>query len=161
QGGLNLDGNSYATSLQLAWDMDRFSFGVLVPYEYLALESFDAHIVGLVPFAQYHLSVSPMDTVAFTVNGQYAYTAMNSGFENFNTYGGGISLSMTRDQDFLIVRGALSYQYNQDDTANINSHQHLLKLGADVGVRIGRQAIVTLFGAWNYDATNYKHVATK
>jgi hypothetical protein len=35
QGGLNLDGNSYATNLQLAWDRDRFSFGFLLPYDFL------------------------------------------------------------------------------------------------------------------------------
>jgi len=158
QGTLDLDGNSYATNLQLAWDLDRVSFGVLLSYDFLALTSFDAHIVGLVPYVQYHLPVSAIYTVALTVNGNYAYTALNEHFGDWNTYGGGVSLSVTRDHDILVVRGALSYQYNQDDTANTNDHQHLLKFGTDVGVRIGREAIVTLFGVWNYDPTAYKNV---
>ena len=160
-GGLNLDGDSYTTNLQLAWDMDRFSFGVLVPYDFLALESFDAHIVGLVPFVQYRLPVSAVYTVAFTANGNYTHTAINNHFEDLNTYGGGVSLSVTRDAGLLVVRGALSYQYNRDDTGQTNNQQHLLKFGADVGVRLGRQAIVTLFGAWNYDPTSYTNVVTK
>ncbi len=172
QGALNLDGNSYTTNLQLAWDIGQsdllglkgegtFSFGVLVPYDFLALQSFDAHIVGLVPFAQYRLRVSDTYAVAFTVNGNYAYTTLNEHLGDFNTYGGGVSLSVTRDQDFLVVRGALSYQYNQDDTGSINNHQHLLKFGTDVSVRIGHAAIVTLFGIWNYDPTDYKNVVNK
>lgn len=161
QGGLDLDGHSYTTNLQFAWDRDRFSFGVLLPYDFLNLQSFDAHIVGLVPFVQYHLPVSPIYTVAFTVNGNYAHTAFNRQLGDLNTYGGGISLSVTRDQDLLILRGALSYQYNHDDTADINDHQHLLKFGADVGVRIGPQAIATLFVIWNYDPTTYKNVVNQ
>lgn len=161
QGVLDLDGNSYATNLQLAWDMDRFSFGFLLPYDFLALKSFDAHIVGLVPFVQYHLPVSAIYTVGFTANGNYAYTSISNHLGDLNTYGGGVSLSVTRDQDVLVVRGALSYQYNKDYTANTNNHQHLLKFGADVSVRIGREAIVTLFSIWNYDPTAYKNVVNQ
>ena len=158
--GLDLSGNGYTTNLQFAWDMDRLSFGVLLPYEFLALESFDAHIVGLVPFVQYRLPVSALYTVAFTANGNYAHTALNNNFEDLNTYGGGVSVSVTRDANFLILRGALSYQYNRDDTGQPNNHQHLLKFGGDVGVRLGRQAIVTLFSTWNYDPTSYTNVVT-
>ena len=114
QGGLNLDGDSYATTLQCAWDRDRCSFGVLLPYDFLALQSFDAHIVGLVPFVQYRLPVSALSTVAFTATGQYAHTAITNPFADLNTYGGGVSLSVTRDAEFLVVRGALAYQYYVD-----------------------------------------------
>jgi hypothetical protein len=57
--------------------------------------------------------VSDTYAVAFTVNGNYAHTALNEHLGDFNTYGGGVSLSVTRDQDILVVRGALSYQYNR------------------------------------------------
>jgi len=160
QGGLNLDGDSYATHLQLAWDRDRISFGVLLPYDFLALKSFDAHMVGLVPFVQYRLPVSALSTVAFTVNGQYAHTTLTNHFEDLNTLGGGISLSVTRDHEVVLLRGALSYQYNQDATGQPNNYQHLLKFGADVGVRLGRQAMVTLCSAWNSDPTHYTNVVT-
>src|SRR5262249_23718697 len=110
---------------------------------------------------QYRLPVSALYTVAFTVNGNYAHTAIDNHFEDLNTLGGGVSLSVTRDRDFLVMRGALSYQYNQDTTGQTNNHQHLLKFGGDVGVRLGRQAIVTLFGVWNYDPTNYTNVIAK
>jgi hypothetical protein len=159
QGGLNLDGASYATNGHLAWDQDRLSFGVLLPYDFLALTSFDAHIVGLVPFVQYRLPVSALSTVAVTVNGQYAHTAIDNHFADLDTLGGGVSLSVTRDHEIVLLRGALSYQYNQDATGQPNNYQHLLKFGADAGVRLGRQAIVTLFSVWNYDPTHYTNVA--
>src|SRR5262249_15616978 len=155
---LDLDGNSYVTNLQFAWDMDRFSFGVLLPYDFLDLQSFNAHIVGLVPYAQYRLRLSDIYAATFTVNGNYAYTTLNEHLGDFNTYCGGVSISVTRDQGLLVVRGALSYQFNRDDTGNINDHQHLLKFGTDVSVRVGSAAIVTLFGIWNYDPTSYKDV---
>jgi hypothetical protein len=151
-----LDGNIYATNLQMAWDLENFSIGFLVPYEFLDLRSFDANLVGVIPYGQYHLRLNPIYTIDLTVNGNYAYTGINNNFSDLNTFGGGAGLSVTMDRESYVISGAFLYQYNKDDSENANNHQHLIKLGANGGIRIGQSSVINLFGTWNYDATDYQ-----
>jgi hypothetical protein len=154
-----LDGNIYATNLHMAWDIEGFAIGVLVPYEFLDLRQFDAHLVGVIPYGQYYVAFNSIYTLGFTVNGNYMYTAINNDFKDVNTYGGGLGVSLTMNQELYILSGAFSYQYNQDDSDRENDHQHLIKLGANVGVRIGQISVVNVFGTWNYDITDYQPTA--
>jgi hypothetical protein len=94
--------------------------------------------------------------LGFTANGNYIYTAINNNFDDVNTYGGGIGISLTVEKELYVVSGAFSYQYNQDDSKSENDHQHLIKWGGNFGVRIGQSGVINLFGTWNYDVTSYK-----
>jgi hypothetical protein len=154
-----LDGNIYATSLQMAWDIENFSVGFLIPYEFLDLRRFNANLVGTIPYGQYNLRLNPVYTMGFTVNGNYIYTAIDNNFNDVSTYGGGMGLSLTMDRDVFAVSGAFLYQYNKDDSNSENDHQHLIKFGTNVGVRISQNTVVNLFGTWNYDVTGYKQTA--
>jgi hypothetical protein len=155
----DLSGNIYSTNLHMAWDIDNFSFGTLIPYDHLDLKSFDANMIGTVLYGQYKYPLNKIYSVGVTVNGNYMFMGINNkNINDVNTFGGGVSLSVTMDRELLVLGGAVSYQYNQDDSSSVNDHQHLIKLGTDVGVRIGKNAVVNLFGIWNVDPTDYKDV---
>jgi hypothetical protein len=156
-----LDGNIYSTNFQMAWDIEDFSVGFLIPYEYLDLKSFNAHQFGTILYGQYNFRFTPVYTMAFTVNGNYVYSAIDHHIDDVNTFGGGVGISLTMDRDIFVIGGAASYQYNADDSNGPNAHQHLIKLGTNIGVRIGQKSVVNLFSSWNYDPTDYKQIITK
>jgi hypothetical protein len=150
-----LDGNIYATNLQMAWDIENFSLGFLIPYEFLDLRSFDANQIGTILYAQYNLPLNAISALGLTANTNYIHTSINNDFPDFNTLGGGVGLSLTIDKEVYVVSGAFSYQFNKDDSDRENDHQHLIKLGGNVGVRIGQSNVLNLFGTFNYDITPY------
>jgi hypothetical protein len=151
-----LDGNIYATNFQMAWDIEDFSMGFLVPYEYLDLRDFNTQQIGAILYGHYTMRLSPVYSLGLTVNGNYIYSAIDQRIPDVNTLGGGVGVSFNMDRKIWVLGGAISYQYNADDTDNPNDHQHLLKFGANVGVRLGQRSAITLFSAWNYDVTDYK-----
>src|SRR6185503_19586424 len=148
----------YSTTLQTSWDIDNFSFGVLIPYDYLSLRALDAHRVGAVLYGQYRTAVTPELSAVFVVNGNYLYTAIDNNIRDVNTFGGGVSVALQVDQEHFLAGGALSYQYNVDDSDSVNDHQHLLKIGGNLGFRLGTNAVVNTFGTWTQDVTSYREV---
>ena len=136
---IDLSGDISSTTLQTSWDSDHFSFGVLVPYDYLSLRALDAHRTGVVLYGQYRTAVTPELSAVFVVNGNYLYTAINRDIRDVNTFGGGVSVALQVDQEHVLAGGALSYQYNADDSDSVNDHQHLLKIGGNLGFRLGDQ----------------------
>jgi hypothetical protein len=136
-GASGLDGDIYATNLQLAWDIENFSVGFLIPFEHLDLRSFNANQIGTILYGEYSLRLSPIDTIGFIVNGNYMHSFIDQHIDDVNTFGGGVGVSLTMDRDMFVIGGAVSYQYNGDDTNLPNDHQHLLKIGANIGIRIG------------------------
>ncbi|MEE8303408.1 MAG: hypothetical protein V3S24_13345 [Candidatus Tectomicrobia bacterium] len=107
----------------------------------------------------------------------------NITFEDFHTLGGNVSIALKFDQKGEFYRAitteqsristfsftgsvALSYQFNDDNATREDDDngrvvtevesQHLVMLGANVGIRIGSNFALTLYGIWNYDATTYK-----
>ncbi len=155
--GRDLDRDIYSTSVQLIWDVHDFSLGVLIPYDFLNLDDFDIHRIGAVAFGQYHLEVSDQVMMAFTLNSSYMHDAVSAqDIDDVNTFGTGVSASITLDQQTWVVGGALSYQFSADDSGQANDHQHLFKLGLNGGMRFGEQAAVTLFTIWSYDATDHE-----
>jgi hypothetical protein len=155
---IDLGGNIYSTTLHTAWDINNFSFGVLVPYDYLALHALDAHRTGAILYGQYRLAVTPELSVVFLANSNYLHTAINHSFRDVNTFGGGVSVSLQADQDRVLLGGTISYQYNADDSNDVNDHQHLFKVGGNVGFRLGTNAVVNAFGTWTQDVTDYRNV---
>ena len=155
---IDLSGNIYSTTLHTSWDINDLSFGVLVPYDYLSLRALDAHRVGAVLYGQYRTAVTPELSAVFVVNGNYLYTAINNNIPDVNTFGGGVSVALQVDQEHFLASGALSYQYNADDSDSVNDHQHLLKIGGNLGFRLGTNAVVNTFGTWTQDVTSYRDI---
>jgi hypothetical protein len=159
-GASGLDGDIYVTNFQMAWDIENFSVGFLVPYEHLDLRSFNANQIGTILYGEYNLHLSPIYSMGFIVNGNYIHAFIDQNIDDVNTFGGGIGASLTMDRDMFVIGGAASYQYNGDDTNLPNDHQHLIKIGANVGVRLGQNGVVNLFSTWNYDVTYYQQPVT-
>ena len=156
QTGRDLDGDIYSTNLKMLWEIEDFSFGFLIPYDFMDLDSLNVHRIGTVAFGQYDLDLRDDLTLGFTVNGNYLHTAIDtSDIDDVNTFGGGVSASLTLDRDLFVFGGAVSYQFHADDSDRDNNKQHLLKIGTLAGLRLGDRAAVTLFSTLNYDATDY------
>lgn len=153
---LDLDGNIFTANLQMTWDISRFSLGVIVPFDYLDLESFDAQRTGAIAFGQYNLPVNAISAFRFTLNGQYTHTFVNEDtLADVNVGGGGVSVAFTADMDRVIIGGTMSYQYNAADTDLSTNHQHLLKVGTNTAVRFADPMVLNMFAIWTHDATNY------
>jgi hypothetical protein len=155
-----LDGDLYTTNFQMAWDIEDVSVGFLIPYEYLDLSSFNMNQIGSIFYGEYSLRLSPMYTIGFIANGNYVHSFIEHNIQDVNTFGGGVGVSLTMDRDIFVIGGAVSYQFNGDDTPLPNDHQHLIKIGVNAGVRIGQNSAVNLFSTWNYDVTDYKQPVT-
>jgi hypothetical protein len=79
--------------------------------------------------------------MGFIVNGNYIHSIINHNIEDVNTFGGAVGMSLTIDKDIFVIGVAVSYQYNADNINSPNDHQHLIKIGGNVGVRIGKIAL--------------------
>ena len=143
--------------LGMAWDIDNFSVGFIVPYDYMDFDGWDAHRLGTIIFGQYNHPLSENLSLRFTVNGNY----MNMNVLNadaVNTFGAGVSTSLTYDTDIFVPSVAVSYQYSNDiDVETKYDHQHLIKVGGNIGLRMGDNAVFNVFGIWNYDAADYDY----
>ncbi len=157
QGGI--DGQIIGFNLGLAQDFNNITVGVILPYDNLDYDDlFEADRFGAIFFGQYNYELTSELSAAFTANLNYMYTDLDydSGSSDYiNTYGGGLSASITLDKDIYSTSAAVSYQYNEDDVDIEDDHQHLLKVGANAGYRIGDNNVVTVFGVWNKDITDY------
>ena len=152
----DLDGNIFTTDAHMIWDIDDYSIGVLIPYEFMDLNSFNVSRFALIGFGQYRFLVNTRTLLTYSANLQYGHTAISAtGGDDLNVFGGGFSVSLTIDQDKFVGGGALSYQLNIDDGDSDYNTQHLIKLGANGGIRIMENAAFTLFGALNIDFTSY------
>jgi len=154
------DGNMFSTTLKLAWETGKFSFGLLLPYDRLDFQGLDANRLGAIAFGQYALPVSDMLAVKLTLNSNYIHTFIgNSNLSDVNTYGVGTGVALTLDTKRVLTGGAaVSVQYNADDTGLANNTLLLLKVGTNVSVRVGSDVALNLFGVWTYDATAYEGV---
>ena len=152
------DGNIYGLNLGYATDIDDYTFGVMVPYDRMNFDSFDADRIGAILFGQYHRSISDDLNMSVTTNLNYMYTAYeyDSGTDDeVNTVGIGLSTSLNYIQENYELGGGVSWQYNQDDVDVADDEQHLLKLGGNCGFHINQQSVVNLSVTWNYDVTDY------
>lgn len=155
------DGDVIGCNIGMAHDFENFTIGGILPYDYMDFDSFfNANRLGLILFAQYFHDLSPSVTATFTGNLNYVYTDIDynyGGSDDINTFGGGLSASMTLDKDSYVASMAFSYQYNRDDIDVEDDYQHLIKFGVNAGYRFGQNIVVTLFSVWNKDITDYKY----
>lgn len=152
------NGDIYGFNLGYAVDVDNMTFGVMIPYDHLDFDLFDADRVGAILYGQYSQDINEQTTMALTVNTNYMYTDLdidNFGSEDVNTFGGGISGSFTYDGDMFVPSFGVSYQYNQDDTDVKDDDQHLIKVGTNMGFRVKENMVFNCFGVWNIDVTDY------
>jgi len=155
-GELDADGNVYSTNVKLQWDSERLSYGLLVPYDFVDMGDFDAHRVGAVGFGEVSLPLGRVAALGLIAHALYTYDGYDGqGLDDVNTYGGGASMVLKLDQGEFMGAAAVSYQYTGDDTEGDNDRRHLVRTGADLGARLGERTAVTVFGIWNYDATDY------
>lgn len=146
-------------NLGLAYDVENFTFGVILPYDYFDFDSFTANRIGSILFGQYHLSLTEELEATLTANLNYMFTDFRilGQDDDLNTYGAGLSAGLRYSQELYELGCGISYQYNQDDVDLDDDSQDLVKLGANVGYRVTPDQVVNLFGTWTYDATNYKY----
>ncbi len=144
-------------SLGLAYDEDNYTVGVILPYDYLDFDSYRANRLGPILYGQYHLGLTDSLEATLTANANYLFTDLRiSEAEDINTYGGGLSLGVRYSQEIFEIGVGGSYQYNQVDLDIEDDDQHLVKAGANIGVRITDNQVINLFGTWNYDFTDYE-----
>lgn len=146
-------------NLGMAYDVDNYTFGVMVPYDYFDFDSFSANRIGAIGFGQYHLGLTEELEATFTANLNYMFANYDFGSfdEDLNTYGAGLSAGLSFSQEDYAAGCGLSYQYNQDDVDSPDDEQHLLKLGGNVGIYMTPDQVLNLLVTWNYDATDYKN----
>jgi hypothetical protein len=184
---IDFDGDVISIHSKIAWNIQQHAFGAMLFYDNLGLDSFDMKLVGTILFGKYEQPISQNLDIGLTANGNYARNIMDSRIENinyqdFNTFGGNISISLefdTREIDRVISISeprisrlyfagglSLSYQFQKDDVERESfrngdvvqevNDQHLLMLGANFGMRMGSRFALTIYSIWNYDATEYK-----
>lgn len=155
------DGDVIGCNVGMVHDFENFTIGGILPYDHLDLDDvFEANRLGLILFAQYFHDVTSSLNASFTGNLNYVYTDVDydyGGEDGINTYGGGLSTSLTLDKDSYTASAGLSYQYNKEDIDTKDDYQHLIKLGANAGYRIGQNMVITIFGIWNKDITDYEN----
>lgn len=153
------EGNVYNFSIGIAQDYDNYTIGVIIPYDRLDFDTFDANRIGLIPFAQYRHDLSDVLKATLSTNLNYTYNDFSfdgGNDEEINTYGGGLSAALHFVQESYEAGCGLSWQYNEDDVDLKDNHQHLIKLGSNVGVHVTEEQVINLFGLWNKDITDYE-----
>ncbi|MFO7760521.1 MAG: hypothetical protein ACQES8_04765 [Thermodesulfobacteriota bacterium] len=152
------DGDLYGANLAMMWDNNALTYGVMVPYDNIDFDNFDANRIGLVGFGQFRQQIQ--QNLGLTYTGYLNYNNTNvsigSSDDDINNYGGGLAASLNMDLDTYTLGASLAYQYNKDDSNTDDDDQHLLKTGIKGGYRFGQNTAVALFGIWTCDVTDYE-----
>ena len=153
----DIEGDIFSALAHLHWDVQDYSLGVLLPFDTMDLDDLDVQRFGLIGFGQYRFPVTTRALLTSTLNANYSYAAVDAPNQNdLNIFGGGFSVALNVDQDRFVVGGAVSYQFHADDSDRENDTQHLIKAGAQAGLRVVEQAAITFSGTVNYDLTDYQ-----
>ena len=155
---LDFEGNLYGVSLGMAWDVDSFSYGFVIPYDMGSIDipgdDIDVNRYGAVGFFQYNAKMAENWNAGLTGNVHSFW--MDDETDTIRVIGAGASVAFGYDAGGVFVPSlALSYQYNEDDTDNQYGYQHLFKAGVDAGFRLGEAAVASLFCIWNVDISDY------
>jgi len=141
-------------SIGLAWDVDNLSYGFIVPYDNADTNGGDINRFGAVGFVQYSMSLAEDFGLMFTGNLNHMFVDTEG--KDVSVFGGGPSVSVTYSGSEVVEPSlVLAYQYSTDDTDSAFDYQHLIKTGVNAGFRIRENAVVNVFGIWNYDASDY------
>jgi len=160
QGG-NDDGNIVGFTAGVSYDLSKnISLGVVLPYDYIDFNSYQAHRTGLIGYVKHTLKLAHNFELSNTLNTNYIFTSMTPTNSNQSidrhTGGGGFSTRLSYDSKGAFVPAAIfSIQHNQDDSATELDNQTLVKLGSSLSYRIGDNAVIQVSGAWNKNITEY------
>lgn len=152
------NGDVYGFNLGGAYDFDDYTIGVIVPYDHLSFDSFDANRLGMVLFGQYHQALSDKLAMSLTANLNYMFTDYdykNKSDDSLNTVGIGMSAGFSYVQEKYEAGAGISWQYNKDDVNHVDDEQHLIKMGGNLGVHVSDNMVINTFATWNYDVTDY------
>ncbi|MDD2365326.1 MAG: hypothetical protein PHN84_04110 [Desulfuromonadaceae bacterium] len=152
-------GQVYGMNLGLAYDLDDFTVGVILPYQHFDYNILDADRIGTIFFGQYIVPLGDELSVAFTGNMNYLYNYLSynkGGHDKRNMFGAGLSSGLQYNSDLLELGVGATYQYNKDNSNQADDYQLLVKTGANAGVRIGNNQVASVNIAYTGDVTNYK-----
>ena len=161
----NNKGNIGGFSASGSYDISKnWTIGVVVPYDHMAFNTFDADRTGTILYVKNTLKLPSNFELSTAVNGNYIYTSTQfqtiSGTTALNTFGGGFStrLKFDRLENNFIPAAAFSWQYNQDNSGAVDNHQYLVKFGPSLGYRLLDNATIQVSGNWSSDLTQYQQL---
>ncbi len=154
------DADIYGGTLGIAWDIEQFSLGIIIPYDYMDYNVVKAHRVGAIGFGTYTLGLAQNLDLMFGANVSYMHVSpFDESFgreaDTVNYYGGGLSTTLTYDAGAVVPALAVLYQYTKDDSDSEHDYSHLLKVAGQLGVRLGERVIVSPYVIWNRDVSAY------
>ncbi|MBF0225152.1 MAG: hypothetical protein HQK76_06825 [Desulfobacterales bacterium] len=150
----NTDGSIPGILLGFNWNTENLSLGVLIPYDILDFDTFDAQRTGVVAFGQYNRPIYDNLKLGITLNSNFITLIPNDG-DGSNTFGGGISGSLLWEGRRFAPSAAISYQYNKDDSDLENNYQSLMKFGTNFGILITDNSFINVFGILSYNVSKY------
>jgi hypothetical protein len=154
------NGAIYGFNLGLAYDRDKYTFGVMVPYDRIDIGSLEGNRAGMIAFGQYHLTPLKDWEVSLSGNINYMFTQLDYGSgsdDNLHTYGAGASAALRYMKERYELGSGVSYQYNRSDNITTDNDQHLLKLGLNGGYRITPDNVLSAHASWTCDVTSYTY----
>lgn len=163
--GADVTGSVYGTVLGLSADNDKFTYGIMVPYDYMKFNNSTVHDInqiGSIIYGKYRALDNEKFALALSANVNYMYSDLNlaQGADRINTFGAGAGATLTLHAGETVIPSlGLSYQYNHDDTA-IRDY-HFLKTGLNVGFLPSEKVAINVFTIYNMDASTYPQGLTK
>lgn len=155
------DGDLYGVNLGFAYDMDKWTVGVMLPYEHFDYDSHDGERIGGILFGQYRQDLTEALSATATANMNYFQTDLDFSAGNkdvrVKTKGAGLGLGLSYSQDSYEIGVGGSIQYNKDDIDWDDDEQYLAKVGVNAGYRILDSHVVNAFCAYTNDITDYKY----
>ncbi len=149
----------YGGMLGFAMDTERFTFGVIVPYNYMDFSRSDIKDInqmGGVAFAQYRMPIRDRYELSFHATLDYIWEGINRKVndDDINTMGGSLGMSLkTRCSDMLEPSVMVFYHYGHDD-GEIGDH-HLIRTGMNLAVYPNKTIAMNIYGLANFDETDY------
>ncbi len=154
------DADIYGGTIGMAWETEQVTLGIIFPYDYMDYSVIKAHRFGAVGFGAYSFGLAQGLDLRFGAHASYMRVnpfdepeGMDS--SDVNYFGGGLSTTLTYDTGVLVPALAVMYQYTKDDSDNEEDYSHLLKVGGQLGVRMGERFVLSPFVIWNRDLSSY------
>lgn len=151
----------YGATLSFMNQTDDFSYGLLVPYDYMDFNDSnidDVQQLGGILFGKYKKMLADNAyELAFVANVDYYFATVSFDHghdDDINSVGGGVGMSFRVNKwDQFVPSFGVSYQYQNDDT-DINDH-HMVRTGTNLAFFPSENMVVNAYGVWVADLTDY------
>lgn len=154
----------YGGMVGFAMDTERFTFGVIAPYNYMDFRRSDIKDInqlGGVAFAQYRMPIKDRYELSFHATLDYIWEGINRKVndDDTNTVGGSVGMSLkTRCTEMLEPSVMVLYHYGHDD-GEIGDH-HLIRTGMNLAIYPNKTFAMNVYGLANFDETDYPKSTT-